>query len=110
MSDRRGFWDAFGLDEGGLPEHLPMEVTKDDQGPADAEDMHHMACWCGNPGCMLTKALHMAWLMGQASTLHLVEEEWKPGVAEALREAAGSMVPDSQAQRFVLVHAQRLDP
>lgn len=40
-------------DEGGLPVHLyPFPVTKDGEGPADADERDHDECWCYFPGCM----------------------------------------------------------
>jgi hypothetical protein len=51
-------WGALGVDEGGLPIHLPMGVTVDGQGPADGtEELHHYVCWCPDPTCPLTRAL-----------------------------------------------------
>lgn len=46
-----------GLDESGLPVHLPMGVTTDGQGPTEPETPHHRACWCTNPSCVWTVAL-----------------------------------------------------
>lgn len=54
-----GFWDSLGMDEGGLPIHLPMGVNAKGQGPADVHGQvaHHFICWCGQSGCPLTIAL-----------------------------------------------------
>lgn len=59
-----GFWDQLGVDEGGLPTHLPMGVTKDGEGPEDDALAHHYVCWCGDTQCPLTVAFTLA---GRAS-------------------------------------------
>lgn len=66
MADRPEFdWDNLGRDDGGLPIHLPMGVTKSGQGPADGTPaLHHYECWCGDPKCPLTMALKSAWRLG----------------------------------------------
>lgn len=104
-----GFYDALGMDDGGLPVHLPMEVTKGDDGPAGPEDMHHLICWCGQEMCPLNRALHAAWLLGQASTFPLLASEVRPGVAHALRNAADRMVLDPAVQTFLRRNADELD-
>jgi hypothetical protein len=57
-------WDALGLDEGGLPEHLPLGVNELGQGPENDSVAHHYECWCGDPNCPLTAALQLAWRAG----------------------------------------------
>jgi hypothetical protein len=69
-NDAPGFpfdWNALGVDEGGLPVHLPMAVTADGQGPATGTDAHHMTCWCGT-GCGLADALEEAGHLGERVT------------------------------------------
>ncbi len=41
------------VDDGGLPKHLKMGLTIDNQGPADPPDprFHHWGCWCGDNNC-----------------------------------------------------------
>lgn len=34
-----------------VPDHMMMPVTVDGDGPAEGEDVHHLACWCGNQAC-----------------------------------------------------------
>lgn len=46
-----------GLNEGGLPKHLPMGVDADGNGPTDPEPPHHRVCWCADPECTWTEAL-----------------------------------------------------
>lgn len=58
---RGGFWDRLGMDEGGMPKHLPFGLTADEQGPATPGiDLDHWGCWCGNRECPLDKALREA--------------------------------------------------
>lgn len=58
------FWDELGVDDGGLPVHLPMGVNAQGEGPEDDAKAHHYMCWCGNRECPLTQALHLAWSSG----------------------------------------------
>lgn len=51
------FWNRLGVDEGGLPVHLPIEVNEQGQGPEDRAIAHHTECWCGGPDCPLGRAL-----------------------------------------------------
>lgn len=53
-------WDNLGLDEGGLPTHLPMGVTVNGEGPEDDDKAHHYECWCHDPRCPLAVALRRA--------------------------------------------------
>jgi hypothetical protein len=41
------------VDNDGLPVHLRVGLTKDNQGPADPPDpqFHHWGCWCGDNSC-----------------------------------------------------------
>lgn len=55
-----GFWDQLGVDEGGLPEHLPMGVTEQGRGPTGDAKAHHYLCWCGDVLCPLSQALRQA--------------------------------------------------
>lgn len=34
-----------------LPEHYPIGLTRDNQGPAYGKELDHMGCWCGDPEC-----------------------------------------------------------
>lgn len=63
-----GFWDRLGLDDGGMPVHLPFSHTENCEGPTDDVDAHHWACWCPDPDCLLEEALNRAWLAGKRST------------------------------------------
>lgn len=60
-----GFWDRLGLDEGGMPMHLPMPLTASGDGPADEEDATHLGCWCPDPECRLRKAFDEAHKIAQ---------------------------------------------
>lgn len=60
-----GFWDRLGVDEGGLPAHLPMGVNERGQGPEDDAAAYTWACWCGDVECPLTLALGHAWASGK---------------------------------------------
>lgn len=60
-------WGRLGVDEGGLPAHLPMAVDKDGNGPEDEDKAHHYECWCPDPACPLTRALLDARLAGLRS-------------------------------------------
>ena len=60
MTSEPGFWDRLGLDEAGMPKHLPMGVTAEGQGPTNDAEAHHFVCWCGLSDCPLTKALAQA--------------------------------------------------
>lgn len=66
-------WDGLGLDEGGLPAHLPMRVTRDGQGPADSDEAHRVVCWCGED-CPLNRSLDDAWLLGRNASLSGVQQ------------------------------------
>ena len=57
MIEQPGFWDRLGLDEAGMPIHLPMGVTEDGRGPTNDAEAHHFVCWCGHSDCPLTKML-----------------------------------------------------
>lgn len=59
------FWDRLGRDEGGLPAHLPMGVTREGRGPTEPDPAHHYECWCGDVECPLAIALQHAWLAGR---------------------------------------------
>lgn len=61
------FWDGLGVDEGGMPRHLPMGVTREGRGPERDEAAHHYTCWCGNVECPLALALGHAWRAGRAA-------------------------------------------
>lgn len=63
-----GFWDQVGLDEGGLPKHLPMGVTQRNEGPENDSEAHHYVCWCGDECCPLARGLQLAWEAGRRST------------------------------------------
>jgi hypothetical protein len=62
-----GFWGQLGVDDAGMPLHLPMGVTVEEEGPANDADAHHWICWCGNGDCPLTLALGHAWRSGRFS-------------------------------------------
>lgn len=34
-----------------LPEHLPLPVNAQGQGPADPDDTVAVVCWCNDPAC-----------------------------------------------------------
>lgn len=61
-----GFWEKLGI-MGDLPEHFPMDVNADGQGPMSPDPAHHWVCWCSDPKCPLTKALVVAWHAGRGS-------------------------------------------
>lgn len=52
-------WDNLGVDDGGLPRHLPFSHTVNCEGPTEPDDPDHLACWCGKP-CPLHLALRDA--------------------------------------------------
>jgi len=60
-----GFWDRLGMDDGGMPVHLPMGVTERGQGPEDDSAAYAYVCWCGETECPLTLALGHAWASGR---------------------------------------------
>jgi hypothetical protein len=35
-----------------LPEHCPIPITKDGEGPAMGDDAVMSVCWCGQHDCM----------------------------------------------------------
>ena len=54
-------WASLGMDDGGMPIHLPIGVTVDRRGPADGTDeLHHYECWCGHE-CALAHELRLAY-------------------------------------------------
>lgn len=57
-------WDSLGLDEGGLPKHLPFAITANGDGPADSDEAHRLVCWC-NTDCPLNRSLDEAWRLGK---------------------------------------------
>jgi hypothetical protein len=57
-------WDACGVDEGGLPVHLPMGVDEHGRGPAGDSEAAFYVCWCMDSKCLLTGALKLAWMAG----------------------------------------------
>ena len=59
-----GFWDRLGVDDGGLPAHLPMGVDEHGRGPANDSDAAYFICWCGDHACPLAEALKVAWRAG----------------------------------------------
>lgn len=58
-----GFWDGLGVDQGGMPVHLPMPLTIDGEGPASGDEVAYYRCWCGRP-CPLDVALRESWTAG----------------------------------------------
>jgi hypothetical protein len=62
-------WGRMGLDDGGMPAHLPMGVTAFGEGPEDDSAAHHYRCWCPDPECPLTKALLNAWAAGRRTVV-----------------------------------------
>lgn len=52
-------WEDLGIDESGMPIHLPMGVTADEEGPTSDAEAHHFVCWCGQQ-CPLDEALRRA--------------------------------------------------
>lgn len=52
-------WENLGIDDGGMPIHLPMGVTADGDGPTSDAEAHHFVCWCGQQ-CPLDEALKRA--------------------------------------------------
>jgi hypothetical protein len=58
-------WEGLGVEEGGLPKHLPMGVNAEGQGPESDHDAHHWECWCPDKGCPLNAPLRQAWLAGR---------------------------------------------
>ena len=71
--EKVGFWDRLGVDEGGMPKHLPMGVTAEGEGPTNDGEAHHFACWCGDAECPLTKALTQAEREARAGALREVK-------------------------------------
>lgn len=57
-------WDACGVDEGGLPVHLPISLDENQRGPTRDQDAYVYVCWCMDKDCLLTKALMDAWRAG----------------------------------------------
>lgn len=51
-------WDDIAVGEDGMPEHLPIPVTADGQGPENDATADHYVCWCRSTiTCPLTTAL-----------------------------------------------------
>lgn len=63
--DQMGFWDQLGLDDTGMPVHLPISHKENCEGPT--KDAHHWECWCSDPDCLLAEALGYAWMAGRRS-------------------------------------------
>lgn len=59
----RGFWDGLGVDDGGLPVHMPIPCNEKGQGPQDEGKAVSYACWCGRK-CPLNEELQKAWRSG----------------------------------------------
>jgi hypothetical protein len=59
-----GFWDRLGVDDGGLPTHLPMAVDEQGRGPVPDRQAWSWVCWCPDEECLLTQALMEAWRAG----------------------------------------------
>lgn len=57
-------WDAAGVDDGGLPAHLPMGLDEHGRGPANDSEAAIFVCWCLDRDCLLTRALRDAWHAG----------------------------------------------
>jgi len=65
MVEKQSVWDLMGTDEGGLPIHLPMAVTRNGEGPADSADAVKTVCWCQDLNCPVTRALREAHDLGR---------------------------------------------
>lgn len=72
-----GFWDSLGVDDGGMPVHLPMGVNDAGEGPENDSNAHHYVCWCPDVNCPLTNALILA--------ARLAPREADDGLAERVR-------------------------
>lgn len=63
-------WITYGVVDGQasilMPEHMPIPVDVNGQGPVLEDDAHAWICWCGAEECLLTKALAAAWVAGYA--------------------------------------------
>jgi hypothetical protein len=55
-------WARLGLDEGGLPAHVPMGVTEGGDGQQDDATARRYVCWRPYPNSPLTRASRLAWL------------------------------------------------
>lgn len=57
-------WMDLGVDDGGLPIHLPMGLDPYGKGPVSDSEATHYICWCMDSNCLLTKALRGSWIAG----------------------------------------------
>lgn len=64
------FWDHLGIDEAGMPIHLPIGLTVDESGPADESEIHHWGCWCNEDDCPLDKILRQASTLGGTQVMY----------------------------------------
>jgi hypothetical protein len=54
-------WNELGLDEAGMPVHLPMSHTRQFAGPTPNAEARHWSCWCPvGHSCVLSNALRLA--------------------------------------------------
>lgn len=67
-------WEGMGLNDGGLPAHLPMGVTAEGDGPVEPDPPHHVVCWCPDPECPLTRSLNEAWKAGRREGVRRADE------------------------------------
>lgn len=35
-----------------MPDHFPMPINKDGEGPAEPDETVGWECWCNKPGCL----------------------------------------------------------
>lgn len=83
------FWDALGVDDGGLPIHLPFSHNSVCQGPTSDAEAHHWSCWCRDGhDCPLSKALALAFEAGQ---------RFRKGTTRSSRWD-GSMTPEDETR------------
>jgi hypothetical protein len=61
-------WYSLGVDDGGLPVHLPISHTSQCDGPTEPDPAHHYACWCkAGHSCPLSEALRLSHEAGARS-------------------------------------------
>jgi len=97
-----GFWDQLGLDSGLMPEHLPMGVDEEGQGPVEPDPAHHYVCWC-HQDCPLNQALRASWTAGLVLTGYRVDADLREPVRRAITEAADTIGANEMTVAFALL-------
>ncbi len=76
-----------------VPEHLPMPVNANGQGPVEEAEAESWTCWCGNPACPLSIAL---WEAGQAGKRAYIRD-----LRPRLERAANRLEENKTGARFL---------